>query len=650
MRLLQKFSLVACLLLLQNPVFAAGWMDSDSAHMVKGKSLYQSGQMDAAIAEFSGAIQANPRLAEAYYWRGIIFSTLKQDDRAQADFDSAISLDRSVPAFYMARATLYGNQNKHELAIADYDAVLRLEPYNQEAQTNRKFSQQQLNNPTSIASAAGASSGSATSSGGGSAGGAPSGEALPKPKYGDSATDRAIEKALAKQNGQTLKKLHDEEKARDKAADAAARDQTHREIAERIEREQQERRQHERELEALKRQSQVALLPSDSQSTKIGKTTKPESQSKAKTKSDTKAEQSQTSSVASAPPVKTAPPQTPTQEIARIQNAATNVSDVNRPIKDKWALVVGISKFKNDQLNLRYPSKDAKDFYDYLVSKENFAPDHVKLLTDKQATRKNIMTLLGDKWLPNVANPDDLVVIYISSHGSGAEMDHDGVNYLVAYDTDVNELYATGLPMQDLSSTVKRRVHSDRVVMILDACHSGAASVESKGLTRGSNVDADAIAQGTGQLVISSSKPDQVSWESKADQNSVFTRCLMDGLQCKGANTSLDDAFEYMKDSVQSEVLKERGVLQTPVLSSKWQGTGLMLGVKPAKPRPGLDVELPPDDDAKPNIPSTPAVANTSASPRTPVAAGVTPLGKRTSGKPGSANSAGQAKPWPSAK
>ncbi|WP_421020868.1 caspase family protein, partial [Klebsiella pneumoniae] len=82
------------------------------------------------------------------------------------------------------------------------------------------------------------------------------------------------------------------------------------------------------------------------------------------------------------------------------------------PIKDKWALIVGISKFKNDQLNLRYPSKDAKDFYQFLTTTGNFAPDHVKLLTDKQATRGNILSLLGDKWLPRVANPDDLVVIY----------------------------------------------------------------------------------------------------------------------------------------------------------------------------------------------------------------------------------------------
>src|SRR6185369_9538657 len=35
---------------------------------------------------------------------------------------------------------------------------------------------------------------------------------------------------------------------------------------------------------------------------------------------------------------------------------------INRPIKDKWALVIGISKFKDPTINLQYASKDAKDF------------------------------------------------------------------------------------------------------------------------------------------------------------------------------------------------------------------------------------------------------------------------------------------------
>jgi hypothetical protein len=197
----------------------------------------------------------------------------------------------------------------------------------------------------------------------------------------------------------------------------------------------------------------------------------------------------------------------------------------NRPIRDKWALIVGISKFKDSTLNLRYPSKDAKDFYDFLITSAGFKKDHIKLLVDEEATRGHILSELGDKWLPRVANPDDLVVIYISSHGSASDMDVGGVNYLLAHDTEVDNLYASGLPMQDLTRIIKGRVHSDRIVLVLDACHSGATTVsDSKGLSRRSNVNADDIAQGTGQLVISSSMPNQVSWESKRDQNSVFTK------------------------------------------------------------------------------------------------------------------------------
>lgn len=89
----------------------------------------------------------------------------------------------------------------------------------------------------------------------------------------------------------------------------------------------------------------------------------------------------------------------------------------------------------------------------------------------------------------------------------------------MAYDTDVDSLYATGIPIQDLVRTIKARVHSERVVIILDACHSGAASADAKGLVRTSNVSAADISEGTGQLVIASSKPDQVSsklqWISK---------------------------------------------------------------------------------------------------------------------------------------
>src|SRR5262249_18291917 len=67
---------------------------------------------------------------------------------------------------------------------------------------------------------------------------------------------------------------------------------------------------------------------------------------------------------------------------------ATNVPGSGKE-KDKWALVVGISKFANPQYNLKYAAKDAQDFYNFLVNEANFRRDHVVLLLNEQATRHN---------------------------------------------------------------------------------------------------------------------------------------------------------------------------------------------------------------------------------------------------------------------
>lgn len=267
---------------------------------------------------------------------------------------------------------------------------------------------------------------------------------------------------------------------------------------------------------------------------------------------------------------------------------ADELPSSNKPIADKWALVVGISKFQDPTISLKYASKDAADFADYLVKEAHFAPDHVRLLTDEKATRENILAQVGDKWLPRVAEPDDLVIIYVSSHGSPQSMDVSGISYLLAHNTDKESLYATGIPVQDLTRMIKERVHSQRIIVILDACHSGAAKADEKGVFRSRNVNADAISQGTGQLVICSSEPSQVSWESASYPNGVFTHHLIDGLKQKGEFTSLGEAFEYVRDKVKTQVLRERGELQQPVLRSKWQGDALKLSVRPASPRPGL--------------------------------------------------------------
>jgi Flp pilus assembly protein TadD len=85
---------------------------------------------------------------------------------------------------------------------------------------------------------------------------------------------------------------------------------------------------------------------------------------------------------------------------------------INRPIHDKWAVVVGISEFEDKEIQqLHYPAKDARDFANFLITSGGFTKDHVRLILNKEATRSRIVGEIAEFFLPRVAGPDDLVVI-----------------------------------------------------------------------------------------------------------------------------------------------------------------------------------------------------------------------------------------------
>lgn len=301
-------------------------------------------------------------------------------------------------------------------------------------------------------------------------------------------------------------------------------------------------------------------------------------------------------------------------------DAADNGS--NASVHDKWALVIGISNFKDTDLNLKFAAKDATDFKNYLINEANFAPDHVKLLLDQDATRQNITNYLGDKYLGKVATCNDLVVVYISTHGSSAVEQLGNANFVVPYDATMNNLILTGIPMKYLTAGIKDLIHCNRVVLVADVCHGGAmddtvasrgggsgasaggtggeggkgveiaAGEGGKGMHRAGIIN-DNVQVGAGQLIVASSEADQISWESKNYPNGVFTRKLIDGLRLKGTETTLKDAYSYMKARVEEEVLRDRAQVQTPVfIANKWKGAEVVLGVKPCSPGPGIQVDI----------------------------------------------------------
>jgi tetratricopeptide (TPR) repeat protein len=565
----------------------AAWYDNENTFLDRGKQAYNQGQFDQAIQLLTESIKLNGDRADSYYWRGLALLAIKQNDRALADLTDAIRLAPDSTSCFLSRGLLYSNMGRLDKAVADFDQALAIDPNLIDAKTNRDFAAKELekqkiakakpvepastelavttvsNNQTVASSQTGSSVRphvARTTSGYDSKGKPTYGLSTSHPNTGSNTPAVTGQTAVATAAGindpkwLALQKELEAKVAREKKeAELAAVERSRNELKARElalkEKEAEERIERQRNKHEVEDARRLAMA----------------NNAKVKTPAKTTAK---------------------TETESQPEESALDVT--NRPVRDKWALIVGISNFQDNKLNLKYPAKDAKDFNDYLLKEGNFAPDHVKLLVNEQATRANILSELGDKWLPRVANPDDLVVIYISSHGSASDMDIGGVNYLLAYDSQVDSLYASGLPMQDLTRIIKGRVHSDRVVLVLDACHSGAADPGSKGLFRQGNVDITEVAQGTGQLVISSSQPSQVSWESKHYQNSVFTRCLIESLKSKGSATTLGEAFSNMKDKVQQEVLTERGVLQTPVLKSRWKGNDLRLAAPAVTPRPGL--------------------------------------------------------------
>ncbi len=278
---------------------------------------------------------------------------------------------------------------------------------------------------------------------------------------------------------------------------------------------------------------------------------------------------------------------------------------VLRKVKDKWAVVIGISEFKDNSLNLQYAAKDACDFKSYLIKDARFQPDHVKLLLNKEANRQTIIDTLGKSWLGRLADQDDMVVIFISTHGTKAAEDTSGKTFIVPYDCSIDDLLLSGIPIQWFTTGIGSMVQANRIVFVLDVCHADAdatATPTTYATTTVTAADADATASGakgmarstlnpnkitlgTGQVLLAANDIDQSSWVSRTYANGVFTYRLMEALRLNGSNISLTKAFQQMREKVKQEVLRERGKLQTPIMIKRWLGEDPNLGVSPAAPR-----------------------------------------------------------------
>ncbi|OQA20405.1 MAG: Serine/threonine-protein kinase AfsK [bacterium ADurb.Bin363] len=256
----------------------------------------------------------------------------------------------------------------------------------------------------------------------------------------------------------------------------------------------------------------------------------------------------------------------------------------------KWAVVIGIGNYENQKVRtLQYSASDAQSVYDYLTTKGGFPKDHVILLLNEKATLKEVKTALGT-FLREKAMKDDLVFIYYSGHGAPEidprSADGDGLSkYIVTHDADPDNLYATGLPMDEITN-IFSRIASERVVFFVDSCYSGASGGKTFFAEQGGkagNISDNFLKQlssGKGRLVITASDANEVALESQKLGHGIFTYYLLKGLRGeadidKNGVITVDEVYRFLHD----EVAKESQNKQHPLKISRGQTEGeIILG------------------------------------------------------------------------
>jgi sulfatase modifying factor 1 len=248
-------------------------------------------------------------------------------------------------------------------------------------------------------------------------------------------------------------------------------------------------------------------------------------------------------------------------------------------LKERYALLIGISKYANPDLNLSFAAADAQALSKVLLDPEvgAYKPENVRLLVDEQATRKNVVSALTT-WLGNRVTEDDSVLVFYSGHGALGSANE---AYWVTYDADPEDLAASAVSNADIASAIAA-LPAKRKITLIDSCFSEATAKQFRALVP-SNVFERF--KGTGVVTITASTGQQKSVE--VGGHGAFTYHLLNALQGKAdANDNgvveLDEIWNYLDERVQ-KTAADAGNKQTPVLMAERMEHGFPVTVNPAK-------------------------------------------------------------------
>ena len=243
-------------------------------------------------------------------------------------------------------------------------------------------------------------------------------------------------------------------------------------------------------------------------------------------------------------------------------NVSYESTEAVRPRRSKQNLVsIGVSDYKNPQLNLRFAHLDAEKFADAWQNQRGVLYQEVqsRVLLNEDADSETVRTALVD--LLDGVQRGDVAVIFISAHGvRDADLDY----YVATHDVDGKDLPHTAVHFTAITELLENL--SCKVLVFVDTCHSqGITGV--KALLRDPLYELSS--EEYGAVVFASSLSREYSMEHEKWGHGAFTKAILDTFESRKSDLDRDGylSLTEMEKQVYDQVQKMTEKKQTPVMS-----------------------------------------------------------------------------------
>jgi uncharacterized caspase-like protein len=248
-----------------------------------------------------------------------------------------------------------------------------------------------------------------------------------------------------------------------------------------------------------------------------------------------------------------------------------------------YLLAVGVSRYRDKALNLKYAAADAADVAEALQQRGQglFQSIQIQFLQNQNATLDNITQAFQE--LAGQVKPTDVFVLFLAGHGTVLE---DGNYYFIPWDMvyeNTAALRDRGLSKNRLQELLAR-IPARKSLILIDTCNAGGTV---PALAMRSLVDKNAIdrlMRATGRALLAASSDTQMAIEGYKGHG-VFTYALLQGLQGQAPDYNrnntieIDELAAFVVDEVPRIALRRWHQEQFPMRDL--QGMSFPIGVHP---------------------------------------------------------------------